>query len=125
MRKPLTRKDLERAIKWAKARRDENRSIDVALGRFDYHQGFWNSAQSQEEDCGTCCCIHGASHIIAYGQETLFGPSPDDYLDCAIGVDGRPHCHKVMSKGDVTIEEIEASLDWTQEEADAFWDAYA
>lgn len=61
----LTKEDLLAACDWAER--------DGYLHGRMYDQQDW--------DCGSACCLHGAAHLIAYGEPAKGGPSDDDYGD--------------------------------------------
>lgn len=70
---PITKEHLLAACNWA-----DGLSTPNALAARKYVQANWS--------CGTACCIHGAAHIIARGEDTTTGPTTGDYEDLAPGV---------------------------------------
>lgn len=114
-RVPLTRADLENAIAWA---RGEAKFPELAP--FSYNQQFWCSACAERNGCGTAFCLHGAGHYLKFGKETPTGPISGDYADCESGYVVR----RMLRNGAVTLDEIEASLDWTGAQYDEWYEEF-
>jgi len=81
----ITKDHLLRALDWADNSRanarDKYRGAVAALNgyRAVYQQDTWGN--TEEPECGTACCVHGAAHLLARGEVAGAGPQPGDYED--------------------------------------------
>ena len=81
----ITKEHLLKALDWAQEQVDNGYGLKPLNGfSAKYDQNEWGAAvkpvyDSEEPECGTSCCVHGAAHLLARGFMADGPPHSSDY----------------------------------------------